>query len=118
MGGSSGAKFWLTEGGQVGDLYVSGLKTDEHGFIWTSPTGAGVAPAVHDGTPATMIYAGNTMPVWTGSWRNQLSWNGLSASALITARVGGIGVSLTEAALPAGSSLTLLRNVSKRAGVS
>ena len=101
VGGSSGAKFWLTEGGQVGDLYVSGLKTDEHGFIWTSPTGAGVAPAVHDGTPATMIYAGNTMPVWTGSWRNQLSWNGLSASALITARVGGIGVSLTEAALDA-----------------
>ena len=101
VGGSSGAKFWLTEGGQVGDLYVSGLKTDEHGFIWTSPTGAGVVPATHDGTPATMIYAGNTAPVWTGSWRNQLSWNGITASALITARVGGVGVSLTEAALDA-----------------
>ncbi len=101
VGGSSGAKFWLTEGGQVGDLYVSGLKTDEHGFIWTSPTGAGVAPATHDGTPATMMYAGNTAPVWTGSWRNQFSWNGITASALITARVGGVGVSLTEAALDA-----------------
>ena len=101
VGGSSGAKLWLTEGGQVGDLYVSGLKTDEHGFIWTSPTGAGVTPAKHDGTPATMMYAGNTAPVWTGSWRNQFSWNGITASALITARVGGVGVSLTEAALDA-----------------
>ncbi len=101
VGGSSGAKLWLTEGGQVGDLYVSGLKTDEHGFIWTSPTGAGVTAAKHDGTPATMMYAGNTAPVWTGSWRNQLSWNGITASALITARVGGVGVSLTEAALDA-----------------
>jgi len=101
VGGSTGAKFWLTEGGSVGDIYVSGLKTDEHGFIWTSPTGAGVTPAVNDGTPATMMYAGNVQPVWTGSWRNQFSWKGITASALITARVGGVGVSLTEATLDA-----------------
>ncbi|MCQ2153737.1 MAG: SusC/RagA family TonB-linked outer membrane protein [Bacteroidales bacterium] len=101
VGGTSGVKMWLTEGGRVGDLYVSTLKTDEHGFIWTSPTGGAVVPAPNDGTPATMIYAGNTEPEWTGSWNNVFSWNGLSLSALITARIGGIGVSLTEATLDA-----------------
>lgn len=101
VGGTTGVKMWLTEGGRVGDLYVSTLKTDEHGFIWTSPTGGAVAPAPNDGTPATMLYAGNVNPEWTGSWKNDFSWNGISLSALITARVGGIGVSLTEATLDA-----------------
>lgn len=101
VGGSTGVKMWLTEGGRIGDMYVSTLKTDEHGFIWTSPTGGAVAPAPNDGTPDTMVYAGNINPEWSGSWKNTFSWKGLSLSALFTARVGGIGASLTEATLDA-----------------
>ncbi len=47
----------------------------------------------------SMIYAGNINPSWTGSWRNEFSWNGLSLGFMFTARVGGVGVSLTEATL-------------------
>ena len=101
VGGVNGVKMWLTKGGKIGDLYVSTLKTDEHGYIWVSPAvgSEAVAPAINDGTPETLVYAGNINPSWTGSWRNSFSWNGLTLSAMINARVGGVGVSLTEATL-------------------
>ena len=101
VGGSNGARMWLTEGGAIGDLYVSRLLTDEHGYIFVSNAESGniVVPAENKGTLETMMYAGNVNPSWTGSWRNAFSWKGLTASAMVTARVGGVGVSLTEAAL-------------------
>lgn len=101
VGGLTGAKFWLTEGGQIGDLYVSTLKTDEHGYIYVSSAelGSQVVPADNKGTIETMKYAGNVNPSWTGSWRNNFSWKGLSLGFMFTARVGGVGVSATEALL-------------------
>lgn len=98
VGGTSGVQMWLTKGHSIGDLYVRGLKTDEHGFIWVSPTSSTVVPAEVNGIES-MIYAGNINPSWTGSWRNEFSWKGLSLGFMITARVGGVGVSLTEATL-------------------
>lgn len=99
VGGTSGVQMWLTKGRSIGDIYVRGLKTDEHGFIWVSPTGSTVVPADVSGGLESMIYAGNINPSWTGSWRNEFSWNGLSLGFMFTARVGGVGVSLTEATL-------------------
>lgn len=98
VGGISGVQMWLTKGSSIGDLYVRGLKTDEHGHIWVSPSGSNVVPAPVGGLE-TMIYAGNVNPEWTGSWRNEFSWNGLTLGFMFTARVGGVGVSLTEATL-------------------
>ena len=101
VGGTTGVQMWLTKGSSIGDIYVRGLKTDEHGFIWVSPTGGTVVPAeVSEGLDG-LIYAGNVNPAWTGSWRNEFHWNGLSLGFMITARVGGVGVSLTEATLDA-----------------
>ena len=99
VGGTTGVQMWLTKGRSIGDLYVRGLKTDEHGFVWVSPTASTVVPAPVDGGIESLIYAGNINPSWTGSWRNAFHWNGLSLSFMIQARVGGVGVSLTEAAL-------------------
>lgn len=99
VGGTSGVQMWLTKGHSIGDLYVRGLKTDEHGYIWVSPTSSTVVPAPVDGGIESLIYAGNINPAWNGSWRNEFSWNGLSLSFMFTARVGGVGVSLTEATL-------------------
>lgn len=101
VGGVNGVKMWLTKGGKIGDIYVSTLKTDEHGFIWVSPAvgSEAVAPAPNDGTPSTLKYAGNINPSWQGSWRNTFKWNGIDLSFMINARVGGVGVSLTEATL-------------------
>ena len=94
MGGTSGVKMVLREGGQIGDIYVNTLKTDEHGMIWVSPTGSTVATAKD-----TWIYAGNSNPSYTLSWRNEFNWKGLSLAFMFNARVDGVGVSLTQATM-------------------
>ena len=94
MGGTSGVKMVLREGGQIGDIYVNTLKTDEHGMIWVSPTGSTVATAKD-----TWMYAGNSNPSYTLSWRNEFNWKGLSLAFMFNARVGGVGVSLTQATM-------------------
>lgn len=99
VGGTSGIQLWLTEGGSIGDLYVRGLKTDEHGYIWVSPTTSGVVAADTDDGLESLIYAGNTNPSWTGSWRNDFNWNGITLGVLVTARIGGVGASYTEATM-------------------
>ncbi len=99
VGGTTGVQMWLIKGHSIGDLYVRGLKTDEHGYIWVSPTASTVVPADVTGGLESLIYAGNINPSWTGSWRNDFSWKGINLGVMITARVGGVGVSLTEAAL-------------------
>ncbi len=93
MGGTSGVRMIVKEGGQMGDIYVNTLKTDEHGYIWVSPNGDIATD------PNNFIYAGNVNPSYRLSWNNSFSWNGLSLSFMLNARVGGVGVSLTQAAL-------------------
>ena len=94
MGGTSGVKMRLTTGGSIGDLYVNTLKTDNAGFIWVSPTG-GVVSTARD----VFIKAGNTNPDFMLSWRNQFTWDRLSVAFMFNGRFGGVGVSLTQAAL-------------------
>ena len=103
VGGVSGAKLWLIEGRPIGELYVSGLATNEDGSPYVTPSDKGgvMYKAPNDGTPATMWYAGNVNPDWTASWRNQFSWNGLNLAFMLTMRKGGVGVSLTEATMDA-----------------
>lgn len=96
MGGTSGVKMRLVKGGSIGDLYVNTLKQDAEGFIWVSPTGGTVATARD-----RFIKAGNTNPSGMLSWRNQFDWNGLSLGFMFNARLGGVGASLTQAALDA-----------------
>ena len=88
----------LYEGGSIGDLYVTALRTDSHGHIYVDYVDNSVqidrnAGDLKDG----FIYAGNAAPKYTMGWRNSFSWNGLTMSCLFTARVGGEGVSMTQA---------------------
>ena len=101
VGGTSAAYMWLIEGRPIGEMYVSGLATNEDGTPYVTPSAKGgvMHKAPNDGTPDTMWYAGNVNPDWTGSWRNQFSWNGLNLAFMFTMRKGGVGVSLTEAAM-------------------
>ncbi len=103
VGGTSGVKFWLVEGRPVGELYVAGLATDQNGNYIVTPTSKGgqLKKAPNDGTPETLWYAGNVNPDWTGSWRNQFSYKNLSLAFMISMRKGGVGVSLTQAAMDA-----------------
>ena len=101
VGGTSAATMWLIEGRPIGEMYVSGLATNADGTPYVTPSDKGgvLYKAPNDGTPDTMWYAGNVNPDWTGSWRNQFSWNGLNFAFMFTMRKGGVGVSLTEAAM-------------------
>jgi TonB-linked SusC/RagA family outer membrane protein len=85
-------KVRLTEGGSIGDLYVTTLKTDEHGYVIVDYTSKQVA-GVDDGK---YVYAGNTSPKYSMSWRNNFSWNGFHLGVLVTGRFGGRVVSLTQ----------------------
>lgn len=96
MGGTSMYKMRLTEGGSMGDMYVNTLRTDEHGAIYVHPSDQVVV-----GESNNFVYAGNSSPKYNLSWGNNLSYKGLSLNFLLTARVGGIVVSQTQAVMDA-----------------
>jgi TonB-linked SusC/RagA family outer membrane protein len=91
-------KSMITEGGSMGDLYVTALSTDFHGYTVVDYVENTVsidrhAGEYHDG----YIYAGNSQAKYRMGWRNSFSWKGLSLGFLVNARVGGVCVSMTQA---------------------
>ena len=60
MGGTSGYQIRLTEGGTLSDVYVSTLKTDEHGAIYVNPERQTVE--ANPNNNAYYIYAGQAAP--------------------------------------------------------
>ena len=97
MGGTSGYQIRLTEGGTLSDVYVSTLKTDEHGAIYVNPERQTVE--ANPNNNAYYIYAGKAAPRYNLSWGNTLSFKGITLSALLAYRYGGIVVSETQAIL-------------------
>lgn len=89
-----GAKQRLTIGGAMGDLYANTLRTDDHGHIWVNSRTKRV-----EGDKNNYIYVGNTNPKYTLSWRNNIHWKGFNLGFMINARVGGVGVSGTQAVM-------------------
>lgn len=90
-GGMGGVKTILKKGGSMSDIYVTSLKTDEHGAIYVHPTDQTVA------TDYEYIYAGDTAPKHLLSWGNEFSYKGFNLSFLFNARIGGVAVSKTQA---------------------
>lgn len=100
--GIGNVKSRLVEGGSIGDLYVTALRTDSHGhidvdYVNNTVSVDGNAGPNKDG----WIYAGNSQAKYTMGWRNSFSWKGLNLGFLINARVGGVGVSMTQAMMDA-----------------
>jgi TonB-linked SusC/RagA family outer membrane protein len=96
MGGTSSYKMILVKGGSMGDVYVNTLKTDEHGYIWVNSGTQTVAPDQN-----RYVKAGNANPDFNLGFRNSFTWKGFNLGFLITARVGGVGVSVTQAVMDA-----------------
>lgn len=90
-GGMGGVKTILKKGGSMSDIYVTSLKTDEHGAIYVHPSDQTVA------TDYEYIYAGDTAPKHLLSWGNEFSYKGFNLSFLFNARIGGVAVSKTQA---------------------
>jgi TonB-linked SusC/RagA family outer membrane protein len=82
----------LVKGGSVGDIYSNGLRTDHEGNIFVDATQGTIAPDYEK-----WYYLGNTEP--RGHWglSNRFEYRGWSLDFLITARVGGVGTSATQA---------------------
>lgn len=85
-------KMIIKEGGTLSDIYVTGLKTDLNGDVKVDQN----TGAISD-DPNTWIKAGSTAPRYNWGWQNTISWNGFSLSFLFDARIGGVGVSATQA---------------------
>ena len=97
MGGTSGYQIRLTEGGTLSDVYVSTLKTDEHGAIYVNPERQSVE--ANPNNNAYYIYAGQAAPKYNLSWGNSINFKGVTLSALFAYRYGGIVVSETQTIL-------------------
>lgn len=87
-----GYRVKLKKGGSIGDFYVTGLKTDDKGEIYVDPNSNAVTTA-----PDTWIYGGNTEARYRMGWNNQFSYRGVTLGVLFDARIGGRGVSITQA---------------------
>ncbi len=87
-----GYRMKVNKGGSIGDFYVTGLKTDDQGRIYVDPNTNTVTP-----DPNTWIYGGNTEARCRLSWNNQFSYKGVNLGILFDARIGGRGVSATQA---------------------
>lgn len=93
--GLAQAKFILKEGGSLGDLYTqSDVIRDDKGMIQVDGSGAiAKADNLND------IKLGSVFPKANLAWNNSFSYKGISVGFLISARIGGIVYSATQAAL-------------------
>lgn len=84
----------LTEGGTMGDLYVKKqFKKDANGDLVLDPTEK--RPILEN----TEQYVGSVLPKWNLGFRNSFTWKDLSFGFMLSARLGGVVVSPTEAIL-------------------
>lgn len=87
------AKYILKEGGSMGDLYTtSDLRHNDAGDIEIDDAGS---VSIQDNLPDMKL--GSVFPKYNLSWRNSFAYKGISLSALVTARIGGIAYSATQA---------------------
>ena len=94
VGGMAGVKSVLKVGGSMGDIYVTSLKTDEHGNIYVHPASNTVIADYNN-----YIYAGDTAPKHLLSWGNEFNFKGFNLNFLFNARIGGVVVSKTQAVM-------------------
>jgi hypothetical protein len=84
----------LVKGGSVGDIYGNGLKTDHEGNIFVDAT-QGTITADRE----TWLKLGSTEPKYNMGMTNNFQYRGFTFDFLISARVGGVGTSATQALL-------------------
>ena len=94
IGGLAKARFILKKGGSLGDLYsISDLKRDDNGNIYIDENGNVTVQKSED------IKLGSVFPKANLAWRNDFKYKGFNASFMLSARIGGIAYSATQAAL-------------------
>lgn len=93
QGGIGSSEFRLTKGGTMGDLWTKNkFKLNDDGSVFLSENGS---PVLEN----TLEKAGSVLPKWNMGFRNDFSYKGVNVGFLISARLGGIVVSPTQAVL-------------------
>lgn len=95
VGGVGSAQFILKEGGSLGDIYsTSDLQRDSEGKVYIDLEGK-----VYRNSSAGDFKLGSVFPKANMAWRNDFSWKNFNFGFLISARIGGVVYSATQAAL-------------------
>jgi len=98
MGGLGNAKFILKEGGSLGDLYsLADVKRDGYNNIYVDASGKISTQTMNQ--MENYIKLGSVLPKANMAWRNDFHYGNFSFGAMITARLGGIVFSRTQAML-------------------
>ena len=97
IGGLGQARFILKKGGTLGDLYSNAdIQRDSEGNVRINRDGTVTANYNADD-----IFLGSVLPKANMSWRNDVGYKGFNFSFMVSARLGGICYSATQAALDA-----------------
>ncbi|PUB26383.1 TonB-linked SusC/RagA family outer membrane protein [Elizabethkingia sp. YR214] len=94
MGGTGSYRTVLTEGGTMGDIYVNTLKKDFQGNVYVDANSGQI-----EADPDNFIKAGTSLAKYRLGWRNEFKYKDFTFAFLINARVGGVGVSQTQAVM-------------------
>jgi TonB-linked SusC/RagA family outer membrane protein len=95
IGGFGQARFILKKGGSLGDLYsLADLQRDDNQNIYVDNNGN-----VSVNNNAGDIKLGSIFPKANMAWRNDFSYKGFNLGFMVSARLGGIVYSATQAAL-------------------
>lgn len=95
VGGLGYARFVLKKGGSLGDLYSTAkLQQDNNGNIFVNANGE-----VISNTKAEDIKLGSVFPKCNMSWRNDFTYKNFNFGFMLSARIGGIVYSATQAYL-------------------
>lgn len=94
QGGIGSAEFRLTKGGTMGDLWTKNrLKRNDDGTMFLAEDSG--KPVLENETEK----AGTTLPKWNLGFRNDFYYKGINLGFMVSARLGGIVASTTQAIL-------------------
>lgn len=98
MGGLADARFILREGGTLGDFYSRiDLKRDSNGAVYINEKGEIASESITDVN--SYIKLGNVLPDANMAWRNDFRWRNFNFGFMVSARLGGVVFSRTQAML-------------------
>ena len=98
MGGLGSARFLLREGGSMGDIYSNiDMKRDANGNIYVDENGEAFKSTIANSDD--WIKLGSVLPKANMAWRNSFSWKNFNVGFMVSARLGGVVFSRTQAVL-------------------
>ena len=98
MGGLGDARFILRKGGTLGDFYSRvDLRRDSNGDIYSNEKGEIATEPIADVN--SYIKLGSVLPDANMSWRNDFRWGNFNFGFMVSARLGGVVFSRTQAML-------------------